>query len=64
MLIGKIAIKPNRLSFRPESLGICKAPKEPQQISKDEAENCEAPVNSFERKALMSKSGASRYTSA
>jgi hypothetical protein len=37
MLIGYFANKSKFLSFRPESLGICKAPKEPQQISKDGA---------------------------
>ena len=50
--------KPNFLSFRPESFGICKALQEPQQMPKDVAENCEAPANSFEGKALMSKSCA------
>ncbi len=51
------------MSFRPEFFGFCKALEEPQQMTKNVAENCEAPANSFEGKALMSKSCAYRYTS-
>ncbi len=48
MLVWNFAGKPNRLSFRPEFFGICKALKEPQQMQKNVAEkSCAYPYTCY-----------------